>query len=389
MISWEQIRELADFQVDGKQECALSFYLQPQAPQNKSHRHEGILARDIVRNAQREIRHNGKNAAMAEDLRHILQIVEDLRGNQTRAKAIFACRSRNFWREFDLAPHLPASGLSVSQRFHLRPLLMMLGQQTPLHVVVLDQKRARFFDLNDDEIHERDGMFRALAHRGRGDGWHGYDGGHSERSRDDDVMHHFRDVASRLKEEAEKGIWKKWVAGCLDVNWHNFAAQLHPQVKDRLIGRFSSAPEISVDEVRESAKSILHATQEHRNHDLVKRVLSFAKSHKRGVTGLRRVLRSLELGEVQVLLVAENYSAHGVECVSCGRLDAHLVRYCALCGRSTRRLNDILDALLPIAIRKDIEVVNVKNQELEQVGNIAALLRFRSTESSASMAEAS
>jgi hypothetical protein len=266
---------------------------------------------------------------------------------------------------------------------------MMLGTRPQSRVITLDRKSARFFDLAGDEIYEREGLFHPLPHRGRGDGWHGYDGGHAERSANDEVLHHFRDVAAHLRKEAEQGLWEKWMVGCLESNWHEFEAQLHPEVKERFMGRFHATAEMTESKVRESATTIFHSTQATHTRELIKRVLSYAKSHKRGVTGLRRVLRSLELGEVQSLLVAEHYGAHGVECTACGRLDAHLVRYCALCGHSTRKLDDIVDAMVPMIVRRDIELVCVKDQELEQVGNIAALLRFRSKGANSHLAEAS
>jgi hypothetical protein len=386
MISRADIRELADFQVDGKQEYALSFYFQPQLSRDKSHREDEIIARDVARKAEREIKHNGNHAARA-DLQRILEIAEDLRAaNTPHAKAVFACGSRNFWREYDLPSILSGTAFSRGRRFHLKPLLMTLERDSETCVVVLDRKRARIFDLSDGGIVEREGRFHSLSRRGRGDGWHGYDGGHSERSLDDEVLHHFRDVATHLKGEAEKGMWQKWIAGCLDINWRDFEAQLHPDLKKRFLGWFPAVAEMNADQVRETAEGITRTTRTEHNHELVKRVLNYAKSHRRGVTGLRRVLRSLELGEVQSLLLSANYSAHAVECTACGRLDAHLVRYCASCGHSTRRLEDICEAMIPLIVRRDIELVCVENGELESVGNIAALLRFHSR---AHLAEAS
>jgi peptide subunit release factor 1 (eRF1) len=107
--------------------------------------------------------------------------------------------------------------------------------------------------------------------------------------------------------------------------------------------------------------------------------LSNARSNGRGVTGLRRVLRSLELGEVQTLLVGENLQAHAVECTACGHIDAHLVSYCPVCGRATQEIVDVGEAILPWVVRREIETFYVKDDpEFDKVGNIAALLRFRS-----------
>lgn len=387
MIPRKEIRELADLQLDGKQECAVSFYFQPPMPQNKSHQREGIVAKDVIRKIEREIAHHRKNAHAMWDLQRILKTVEDWQGNH--GKAVFACRSRNFWREFDLPANGPVSDLRTGHQFHLKPLVTMVGIEPKSRVVIIDRKSARFFDLNGRGIHEREGLFRPLVRRGRSDGWHGYDGGHSERAANDEVLHHFRDVAANLKKEIEQGLWEKWVVGCLETNWHNFEAQLHPDVKARFVGRFQFVLDMTEDKIRSSVSAILRSGRQQYSKDLVKRVLTHARSHKRGVTGLRRVLRSLEMGEVQALLIAENYSAHGVQCTSCGRLDAHLVRYCALCGHSTRKLEDIVDAMMPIVIRRDIELVSVSDQELESVGNIAALLRFRSASRNSHLAEAS
>jgi len=111
---------------------------------------------------------------------------------------------------------------------------------------------------------------------------------------------------------------------------------------------------------------------------MLREAISLAKGNSRGVTGLRRVLRSMELGEVQTLFLGENYMARGVECDNCGHIDSHMVPFCVVCGRATRELEDVCEAVIPAAIRRDIELFYVKNNdEFDQVGNIAALLRFR------------
>ena len=94
------------------------------------------------------------------------------------------------------------------------------------------------------------------------------------------------------------------------------------------------------------------------------------------------MLQALESGEVQTLFLAENFAAHVSECTGCGHLDAHLGPECAACGSPTRELNDVSDAIIPVAIRQDLEMFYLRdNEELDQSGNIAALLRFRSAQS--------
>src|SRR5437588_3083109 len=265
MITREDIRELAQFQSNQEEACALSFYFQPYTPRNKSHKEEAILAKDLVKQALREIEKNGKKSSARNDLQRILDIAGGLHGNQARAKAIFACFENNFWREFDLPPHLPGTQLFVNRRFHLRPLATLLGAQPRLCVALVDRQRARLFDLRLDELTEREGLFHNLPRRGRSDGWGGYDGGHAERRVGDEAMHHFKTVAERLKEEQEKGVFENLIIGCQESNWSEFETHLHPYQKQRLLGRFSAeVATISNDQIRENANRILRESQEQR-----------------------------------------------------------------------------------------------------------------------------
>jgi len=392
MITREDIRELAQFRAEGDGQRALSFYFEPRTPQNKSHREEAILAKDLVRDALREAERNGKNAEVRSDLRRILELAEGLHGNQARAKAVFACGARGFWREFDLPSQLPSTQLFVNRQFHLKPLARLLGAQPRLCVALVDRHRARFFDLRLDALTEREALFRTLpARQGRGDGYAGYDGGHAQRRVQDETMHHFKEVAGHLKESLEKGWFDKLIIGCHDTNWRELELQLHPYVKQRLLGRFSAdVAKMSNEEIRERAGSLLEDWIERRQRELTREVLSQAKSNSRGVTGLRRVLRSLEVGEVQALLLGESFAHPAVECTACGHLDAHIVRFCSVCGHATSEMDDVCDAVIPRAIQRDIELFYVKDDpEFDQAGNIAALLRFRADQSKGTMLAAS
>ncbi len=384
MITREDIRELAQFQSDGHENCAISFYFGPGTPPDKSHREEAILVKDLVRKALHEVEKQGKNGGAKSDLGRILTLAENLHGNQARAKAVFACASRSFWREFDLPAQLPGTQLFVNRRFHMKPLAQVLGAQPWLCVALVDRHKARFFDLRLDELQEREGLFRAPAIRqGSRDGFTGYDGGHAERRTQDDASHHFKDVAGHLREALEKGICEKLILGCQDANWHQLESHLHPYVKERLLGRFSGdVGKMTNDQIKEQAGRLLWESIDRRRHELVAEVLDQAKSNSRGVTGLRRVLRSLELGEVQTLLIGESFFHAAVECTGCTHLDAHMVHYCPACGRETRELEDAMDAIIPIAIRRDIELFYVKDDpQFDSAGNIAALLRFRADQS--------
>ena len=380
MMTREEIRELAAFQVDdSKGACALSFYLQPDPPQDRSHRREAIVAKDVVKQALKSAAAMGKNGSLHADLDRVLEVATNLRGN-ARGRAVFACSAQNFWREYELPSHLGGTQIYLQPRFQLKPLAALLGAQPALCVAMVDRQRARIFDLRLDDLRERGAIVHMLSRNASSYGYNGYEGGHAERRVSEEALQHFKSVSERLRTDFERGIWDRLIVGCQDANWPEFEAHLHPYVKQRLIGRFSAdVASVSNEEIRDRAGAVLNRWIGERASTKASEAVDFAKSNGRGVTGLRRVLRALETGEVQSIFLAENYSARAVECPHCGHLDAHVVALCVACGSPTRELADVSDAIIPIAIRRDIELFYLREHgDLDSAGNIAALLRFRS-----------
>ncbi len=377
-ITREQLRELAEFHDD--KSCAVSFYYQPSTPRNKAHKEDSILIKDLAREALRRLEPKGTKDRARDDIDRMVRLSGDLRNNGTHGKAVFACASKDIWREYELPAVLGSTQIYVDRHFHLKPLAHLLGASPLLGIVLVDRHRARIFDLRLDELTEREDLFHALPRRGRSDGFAGYEGGHAQRRVEDEARQHFKNVATNLKELLEKGIFEKWILACQDVHRPMLEQQLHPYVSQALIGHFhADLGHVSRDEIRNQAHEIFARWRDDRKQHLMELTLSQARSNGRGVTGLRRVLRSLELGEVQTLLIGDKLQGHAVECTACGHIDAHLVSYCPACGRATQEIVDVGEAILPWVVRRDIETFYVKEDpEFDRIGNIAALLRFRS-----------
>ena len=391
MMTREEVRELAAFQADeSKGECALSFYFQPDPPQDRSHRREAIIAKDVVRDALKSAAASGKNGPLHADLDRVLDLAANLCSNG-KGKAVFACSAQNFWKEYELPPHLGSTHIYLQSRFQLKPLAASLGAQPALRVAVVDRQRARFFDLRLDELREQHSMVHMLSRSASNYGFKGYEAGHAERRVAEEALQHFKAVAERLLSEFEKGVWERLIVGCHDANWPEFEPHLHPYVKERLIGRFSEdVASVTNEEIRTRAAKILAQWNEERASSKVHQALDFAKAKGHGVTGLRRVLQSLETGEVQAIFLGETFSSPAVECPHCGHLDAHLIASCVACGHATRELSDVCDVIIPLAIKRDIELFMLKDdEELDRAGNIAALLRFRSDQSTGQISIAS
>lgn len=377
MITREQLAELASFESSGGD--AVSFFFQPVPAQDRSHRAEAILAKDLVRTALRASARNGNGAPVRADLERILALAEALHGNHARAKAVFACGAHGFWREFDLPPRLRASGLAVDSRFRVGPLAQVVCASPRCAIVLIDREKARVFDLSFGELHERLGMFNELPRRGRSDGWSGYDAGHIERHVENEAHRHLKNVGERLLDE-----WKTrngfdvLIVGCRDELWPDIEASLHTYLRQRLAGHFHADPATaSPEQVRAEAERVLEEHLHAERAGLVREVLGQAQRNGLGAVRLHNVLRALERGEVQTLVLGEEFTASVAACQHCGHLDTRMVEHCAVCGKGTREVEDVSETLVARALSSGAELVFLRDEALEQAGNIGALLRFR------------
>jgi len=377
MITRDDIRELANFR--SPEGCAVTFYYQPSTPLNQSHREEAILVKDLIRNALREAEKHGKNGSTRSDLEKINGMVDPLHGSGGKAKAIFACSKQGFWREFDIPAQLLKPEVAVSQRFHLKALGAVMDGEQRACILLADRSKARVFELLNDEVVEKEDFINELTRRGRSAGYAGYDAGHAERKVMNEASQHFKLLADRIEQYFEHGGCDRLLIGCRDDVWSEIEPHLQSLARQHLVGHFRIDPKVAAPEqVKQMAHEQLAAYSANLKQGLVREAIGEAHRNGRGAIGLRRVLRSLETGEVSTLLLGANFYAPGVKCYHCGHMDLHAAPICAVCGKDNTELEDIGDAIVGHAIRTGVQIVSISDdEEFDRIGRIAALLRFR------------
>ena len=101
MMTHEEIRELASFQADENSGAvALSFYFQPGPPQDRSHRGDTIVTKDLGKQALKEASGKGRNGWLHADLERVLEIAAGIQLDD--AFAALGCDGLARRRELDV-----------------------------------------------------------------------------------------------------------------------------------------------------------------------------------------------------------------------------------------------------------------------------------------------
>jgi peptide subunit release factor 1 (eRF1) len=213
---------------------------------------------------------------------------------------------------------------------------------------------------------------------GESDGFAGYDAGHRERHIEALVKRYFRQLSDTLLTTFQRQGWDLLALGCRDEYWGGLQDTLHPYLKQRLIGRFLPTEASREPVLKAQLTKMLDSWEQQQLEEVKHVVLNDAHRAGKGAVGLRHVLRSLEKGEVQCLLLGDQFTGTGGVCVNCGHIDLKKSGACTLCGQQLRKVEELADAVLGAALRQNVEVMFVKDDaQLAKVGHIAAQLRFR------------
>lgn len=372
----EEWKDLAQFW--SAEADALSLYFKAPAPATDLvHRQDLLHARDKIKQTVGKLR--GNSAADRSDIERILERVAEMKGNGRRARVIFACARQGLWREFDL-PGDFALRLDVGSSFTLAPLIAQQQRRRRYCIALADRNRARLLLLEGREITEHSQVLdeddkEKIRTTGAGKSVH------LERKKEEKARRHFTFLADHLLHFYEHGDYDNLIVGCRDEMWPEIEAELHPQLRRTLVGRFACDPGFAnCDEIEEKAQAFVDARDREEESDLVDRTVGAAAANALGAVGLKPVMEALEKGEVRTLLWADQPQAErsaAAMCENCGHLEAEALDACTLCGARMRCFSDAHEAILRHALGRSLEVRQIHYTKLRHPDGIAAWLRFR------------
>ena len=373
-ITLDELQGLASFWTDARD--AISVYFKAPEPSELAHREEPIFAKDQIKQKLGTLR--GNTQADRADVQRIIESIAAMKGNAGRTKVIFACKSKGIWRELDV-PGDFGCRIDVGSNFTLAPLIAQQQGRRRYCIALADRNRARLLLLEAREISEHSQVLDEDKEKIRTTGTR--KSVHLERKKEEDARRHFTFIAEHLLHFYEHRDFDCLIIGCRDDVWPDIEAELHPDLKRILVGRFTCDPGAATrEEIEEKSQALIDAKDRAEELRVVERTMGGFASNSLGAVGLHEVIDALEKGEVRTLLWVgkpDGEQRSGSLCESCGHLEAQELHACTLCGAKMRLFPNAEEALLRHALGRSIEVREMHYTKLPMPDRIAAWLRFR------------
>lgn len=362
--------------IDTRPHHTLSLYLALDSPR------EGRLQAlaQMLKNKEQQMNNNGSAEFWKElepDVERMVRYVEELPSGPHRGLALFTCSAREVFAAHTLPLSVP-NLMELGPAPYIRPLAALAGDHCRTLVVVLDKRRARFFEGFLGQLAEQEdlAMSSEAAPLERDGDRSRADDKRSSRRADEAMGRLFKEVNNKLMAMCEQRDCQQILVGGPKSAVDAFLGQLHPYLEERLGGSFICEAGASLNQVSRQVAQAQPAARRRRQERLLATLADNLGPGGQAATGLNQVLASLYGGQVHTLFVRRGYTAPGGSCPSCGRL-RHVAGECPLCGEKMTPVSDVVNLAVARALESGATLEQIEGpSQLDQLGDIAALLRY-------------
>ncbi len=287
-----------------------------------------------------------------------------------RGVALFASAPRRFFQVYPL-PHPVRDQVVVDQTPYIRPLSTLLDEYKRYLVVVVDPKKARFYEM----------FLGAITDAEKLQGIRPFERVKSppprrKRHYDYVIAQHYLSAAEYAAELMFRKHFDLLIIGEPRAFRGQFALYLPHSLREKIAGTMEADPTDDIAVVLERARKVERAYEKAEEERILERFRKTLEEGGPAVAGLPAVLDALMHNQLQTILLAEGFHREGVRCPSCGFLGLE-ERTCPVCGKATVRVPDVVDDLVEEAWVQGVGVEHVLEAgRLKDAGYVGGFLRF-------------
>lgn len=311
-------------------------------------------------------------ASVEKDGARFMEFLRSLDRGRTRGLALFSSSDAGLWKDV-LVPRPFSDRATVADHPYVLPLEALVETYESFCTALVDREKARIFLARMGRIREQTDVFDEVPGRHDQGGWAQ---ARFQRHIDDHAAQHLKHVAEVLMAFYKRRRFDHLILAGPEELIPDLERALHDYLKRRIAARATMPLSASVNEVLERSLAVEERIEAERERKVVERVRAEAAAGRQGVTGLEGVLRALNEGRVETLVVPLGTTHEGARCVACGRL-ALEGSTCATCGGDLERVADVVESAVAAALRQSsrVETLTMAN-DVAGARDVGALLRY-------------
>ncbi len=319
---------------------------------------------NFIPHRERKIR----SVLKGEELKNFDKTMEKIEKNVENSShvAVFASHKNNYFKVIDL-PVKPQNALIVDSSPYIRPLAELYDEWGDYNLVLLSTNHAKIFSISCGEVTEQDDITADIMSKHKKGGW---SQPRFQRLREESINSFFTEVINELKGTDEPII----LAGPGNAK-KEFQDMLPQKLRENVVDVVDVDFDDQHELIKESQEIMAEVNEEQLN-ELLEQIKREVLKEGLAVYGVKDTLEAVTRGQVEILLVDTNFRAKGWICENCQVVEKGSSTSCPYCGNRTSEV-DIAEELIEFAERTGSRVDFAENEEIRDLGHIAALLRYK------------
>jgi peptide chain release factor subunit 1 len=376
-VTWEVLRDLAGFAA--QKGCAITLYVDLDPSVTPTAGDVATRLRSLL--AEGERGYADKLAALTHDqkigFKADLERIENWFATEfdrdgTRSVALFSAGLDGVWTVLPLAEPVPDK-VCVGRRFHLAPLVPLVGRGDGAIVAVVSRERGSLYRLRGGRLVELDDLSEHQPRRHDQGGW---SQAKHQRRIDNMAEQHVEDVAEELDRRLRQAKTSKAVVVAAEELRSSFESHLSQETRERVVGWTHAEAHASANDLLEVVRPLLDRARDDLERDALGRWHEESGKDARASAGWEQTLEAASDARVEVLLFANGVVRKAWQCPECGRASAQAGN-CPLDGTLMEEHEDGLDLAVHQVLAHGGTVWAVEDRtDLDSVEGIGALLRF-------------
>jgi peptide chain release factor subunit 1 len=286
----------------------ISLYLDAQ-PDTRGKDHYGPFLKKELRGRLDELEpRSAERESFEKDMERIEQYVSEEVRPSANGIAIFACSGSGLFETLQLDAPIENNRLTVGDRPHLAPLARVIDRH-PRHVVVLsDTNAAHVYVFGRGRTIDREDLESPKMSRTDAGGWSQM---RYQRHVDNLHQNHAKELVETLgKIVAEERVDIIFLAGD-EVIIPLLRSELTKELEQKVVGVLRLDIRTPEDDVKAAAAAALAVLEGEAEVERVERIAGEWRAGRLAVAGKRDVLKALESGQVEELVMSSSFAESG------------------------------------------------------------------------------
>jgi len=313
-----------------------------------------------------------KDSYLLDNFNRTIEIIEESIENNRKQKSliIFASHVRDFFEIYYSSKEVE-NLLVVDTSPYIRPAIEILGNYRKIGLILMNTNRVKMFVLYQEKLIPRKKLSEDILNRHKKGGW---------------SQARFQ----RIRKEEIKSFMKEVIESCNSIfhdvdsivlagpgNGKKIFLDIVPtNMKEKIV----DVVDLDFDEDEKELIRILNKIEERGEEAvegiLIEKIREEILRDGLAVYGVKEVLDEAMKGKVDIVVVEKGLRIKGWICERCQLVGTGSKKLCPNCKEEVSEV-DVIEEILEFCERFNTKIVFVEKSEVEDLGGIAGLLRYK------------